>query len=252
MLRLVSYACAAMLALSACAASASQSPDAPRRPASTADPQASADPSSSATAPVVVFLGDSYTAGITGTPPEETYAAVTARRLDWQVIITGYRGTGFVAQGRVGKTFAMLDREEVAWRPAPDMMIVAGGHNDWLQNPREVAAAARALLSGIKHRWPATTLVLTGPMWGGDPRVKALHVRDALKGVADELGIPFIDPLQERWITGDVRRRTGTARRYIRPDGVHPNEAGNQYFADRLVADLRGLGLTEPRLGRTG
>ena len=250
MLRLVSYACAAMLALSACAASASQSPDPSRRSTAAGDPRTSAG--RSASAPVVVFLGDSYTAGITGTPPHETYAAVTARRLDWQVIIAGYRGTGFVAKGRVGKTFAMLDREEVAWRPAPDMMIVAGGHNDWQQDPRKVAAAARALLGGIKHRWPATPLVLTGPMWGGDPRVKALHVRDELERVAAELGIPFIDPLRERWITGDVRRGTGTARRYIRPDGVHPNEAGNEYFADRLVADLRGLGLTEPRLGRTG
>ncbi|MBC6460361.1 SGNH/GDSL hydrolase family protein [Actinomadura sp. HBU206391] len=257
MRRLVPYALAAVLTMSGCTAVASQSPQrAGKATRATGDKalggKRSAGGERGATAPVVMILGDSYTAGIPGTPPTATYAADVARTLGWQIIIAGYRGTGFVAPGRIGKTFPMLFDEELAWRPAPDMVIVAGGHNDWPHDPQLVTASARQLLTKIRQQWPSTRLLLTGPMWGGDPRREALRVRDALKGVASELQVPFIDPLQEKWITGNVRRRTGTARTYIRRDGVHPNAAGNRYFADRFVTDLRRLGLDEPRLPAGG
>jgi lysophospholipase L1-like esterase len=256
MRRLIPFTFAAILTLSGCAASASSSPKGHQQitPAPDAlDARIGADAGGHeatppATAPVVMMLGDSYTAGIPTTPPEATYAAETARRLNWQIVIAGYRGTGFVTPGRVGKTFMMLYDEELAWRPAPDMVIVAGGHNDWPHDPRLVATAAQRLLTKIQQRWPGTTLVLTGPMWGGDPSRAALRTRNALKGVANEMQIPFIDPLQERWITGGIHRKSGNARRYIRGDGVHPNAAGNRYFADRLIADLRRLGLDQPKL----
>jgi lysophospholipase L1-like esterase len=253
MRRLVPYAVAAVLTVSGCTAAASQSPQ--RAPQATRSAGGevrgggqATDRERPPTAPVVMILGDSYTAGIPGTPPEETYAADVARTLGWQIIIAGYRGTGFVAPGRVGKTFQMLFDEELTWRPAPDMIMVAGGHNDWPHGPGLVTAAARQLLTKIRQQWPSTRIVLTGPMWGGDPRPEALRVRDALKGVAGELRVPFIDPLKERWVTGNVHERTGTARRYIRRDGVHPNPAGNRYFAGRLVTDLRRLGLDKPLL----
>jgi lysophospholipase L1-like esterase len=251
MRRLVSYALVAVLALSGCTASASQSPKAKPRSATGAGAEAGGGRRGGKAeqperAPVVMVLGDSYTAGIDATPPEATYAAETARRLGWQIIIAGHRGTGFVAPGRIGKSFSMLYEEELAWRPAPDMVMVVGGHNDWGHDPLLVAAYARELLTKIRTRWPDAAVVLTGPMWGGDPPPASLRVRDALKGVASELGLPFIDPLGERWITGGVRRKSGNARLYIRRDGIHPNPAGNRYFADRLVADLRRLGLDQP------
>lgn len=253
MRRLVSYALVATLAVSGCSAAASQPPKGQARAtkaqgAGEADTTATPEPQRAPAAPVVMVLGDSYTAGIDGTPPEATYVAEAARRLGWQIIISGYRGTGFVAKGRVGKAFATLYEAELAWRPTPDMVMVSGGHNDYSYDPRLVGAAARRLLTAVQQRWPDTQLILTGPMWGGDPTPAALRVRNALKQVATELGIPFIDPLAERWITGNVRRRTGTAARYIRPDGVHPNAAGNRYLAGRLVADLRRLGLDQPVL----
>src|SRR5262245_37475607 len=81
--------------------------------------------------PVVVVLGDSYTTGAYDTEPESTYASETARLLGWQLIIAGHSGTGFVAPGRIGKTFSLLFDQQLSWRPAPDMLIVSGGHNDW-------------------------------------------------------------------------------------------------------------------------
>jgi lysophospholipase L1-like esterase len=199
-------------------------------------------------APVVMILGDSYSAGIPGVPAEATFAGDAARRLKWQVIIAGREGTGFVTPGKIRKTFSALFTEQLAWRPAPDMIVVSGGHNDWVHSFEVVRGAARQLLTSIKRRWPATTVVLMGPLWGSDPPPRGLQVRDALESVAKELRLPFIDPLAEQWITGDVHSGIGNAPRYVRADGTHPNAAGNRYVADRFIADLRKLGLTRPKL----
>src|SRR3954462_1258657 len=104
-------------------------------------------------ASVVMFLGDSYTTGRLGQVPELTYAADTARTLGWQVIIGGYRGTGFIAKGPGHKNFASLFTEQLAWRPAPDMVIVSGGLNDRAHSPDDVAVSARQLLTTIQHTW---------------------------------------------------------------------------------------------------
>jgi lysophospholipase L1-like esterase len=200
----------------------------------------------SAHTPVVMFLGDSYTTGRIGQIPEQTYAADTARILGWQVIIGGYRGTGFVAKGHIGKAFAALFDEQFGWRPAPDLIIVSGGHNDSPHQPAAVAWAARQLLAKIQLRWPKTHILLMGPMWGGDPKPNVLAVADTLRGVAEAGHVPFVDPLRERWITGDRDKGTGNAPRYILPDATHPTAEGAHYIAALLVADLRRLKLAKP------
>jgi lysophospholipase L1-like esterase len=193
-----------------------------------------------------MFLGDSYTTGRLGQIPELTYAADTARTLGWQVIIGGYRGTGFVAEGHIHKNFADLFTEQLAWRPAPDLVIVSGGHNDRFHSPRAVATRAKELLTTIQHTWAGTRLLLMGPMWGGDPTRAVEDVRDALAGVANERHVPFVDPLRERWITGDRVQGTGNAPMYILHDGIHPTTVGARYISDRFVADLRRLKLATP------
>ncbi|MBC6460740.1 SGNH/GDSL hydrolase family protein [Actinomadura sp. HBU206391] len=202
---------------------------------------------SSDRAPVVMFLGDSYTAGGRESPPTRTYAADTARLLGWQVIVGGRGGTGFATPGSAREPFATLFARQLAWRPAPDMLIVSGGHNDRNRSAIQVGIAARDLLARAKARWPGTHLVLIGPMWGtGTPMPSVLGIRDALEGVAHETGIPFIDPLREQWVTGDRRDGTGNAAHYILPDRVHPTPEGHRYIATRLAGDLKRLGLTRP------
>lgn len=247
MRRLVSgaLALAALICLAGCTTPTGDkaSADAPSRSPATAAHDARAK------APVVFILGDSYTTGVRGVPVEQTYATDAARQLRWQVIIAGHEGTGFVTRGAIGKTFRTLFTEQLAWRPAPDMVVVSGGHNDWPHTFDQVKGAARQLLTEIKRRWPTSRLVLMGPLWGSDPPPAGLQVRDALAAAAGERHVPFIDPLAEQWITGDIHSGVGNAPQYIRPDGTHPNVAGNRYVAGRFITDLRKLGLTHPKLG---
>ncbi|MFD0682899.1 SGNH/GDSL hydrolase family protein [Actinomadura fibrosa] len=206
------------------------------RPAGTARP-----------APVVMFLGDSYTVGERGALPETTYAPATARLLGWQVVVGGRAGTGFVNGGAGREPYLKLFESQLGWRPAPDLLIVSGGHNDWRVPGPEVAAAAHTLLERVRQRWPGTGIVLMGPLWGsGTPPQRALAVRDALGALAKQLGIPFVDPIGEQWITGNRLTGQGNAPVYIRKDGTHPNQAGHRYLATRLADDIRRLGLARP------
>lgn len=249
--RLVSCALTALLLvpLTACSSEGGAASRGKAGDQSARNGQASGD--RPAQAPVVFMLGDSYTVGIKSVPPEQTYAGETARRLGWQVVIAGQSGTGFVVRGKARRDFAMMYDAELAWRPTPDMVVISGGHNDKSAPPSAVAGAASQLLTRIRARWPQTHVVLVGPLWGGDPPPEALRTRDALRSVAGVLGLPFVDPLQERWITGHIARpKSGNAPIFILKDGTHPNPAGNRHIAERLMATLRVLGLDRPVLGR--
>ncbi|WP_030164736.1 SGNH/GDSL hydrolase family protein [Spirillospora albida] len=211
-------------------------------PASTAAAAARTSP------PVVMILGDSYTVGERGVRPETTYASAAARLLGWQVVLGGRGGTGFVVTGGGRDAFLQLFESQLGWRPAPDMLLVSGGHNDWNVPPAAVAAAAHVVLERARQRWAGTRLALMGPLWGdGSPPQRALAVRDALRNLAAQLGIPFIDPIAGRWITGDRLSGMGNALRYIKRDGTHPTPAGHRYLATRLAEDVRRLGIARPR-----
>ena len=196
---------------------------------------------------VVMFLGDSYTVGDRGVQPESTYASATARLFGWQVVVGGRSGTGYVVTGRGTQAFLSLFESQLGWRPAPDMLIVSGGHNDWRVPAPQVAAAAHLVLERARQRWPGTRIVLLGPLWGtGSPVPGVIAIRDELKRLAGQLGIPFIDPIGEKWITGDRSAGTGNAVHFIKADRTHPTPAGHRYVATRLAADIERLGLAHP------
>ncbi|MEU5884654.1 SGNH/GDSL hydrolase family protein [Spirillospora sp. NPDC047279] len=205
-------------------------------------------------APVVMVLGDSYTVGEKGSQPEATYAPAAARLLGWQVVAAGKAGTGYVATGSrryglpgPGQTFLALFESQLGWRPAPDLLILSGGHNDRRYPTAQTAQGARDLLARARQRWPGTKILMIGPMWGNDtPPVTTLAVRDTLRAVAQEQKVPFVDPIGERWITGNRAAGTGNASSYIRPDGVHPTVEGHRYVASRLVDDIRRFDLARP------
>lgn len=247
--RLTSCAVVALLVLSGCGGTDDKPPAARTSPSRAQQPVKAVPSPIAVTAPVVMMFGDSYTAGTSQTAPERTYAAQTGRRLGWQVIIGGRAGTGFLAKVG-GRDFGALYADQLAWRPAPDMVLVSGGHNDVGRPAAAVAGAAQRLLTDMGRRWPGTHLVLMGPMFGGDAPRDGLRIRDALRGVAIRLRIRFIDPVDAQWITGDRRRGRGNAPKYVMRDGVHLNEAGAGYVADRLAEKLRDLGLAQPVQGR--
>lgn len=222
-LRIVAALCAVLLAVAGCG---------------TESPEPSAPPK-----PVVYFLGDSYTVGVNGMPESGTYASDLARARGWRVKIAGYPLAGFVRRDKYHRDYAAIYRRELAALPAPDLLIIAGAHNDRKKRSARIRAKVSALLVGVHRHWPRTSIVLVGPMWGGAPTTAALRVRDAVRAAAQARGVPFIDPLAERWFTGHQDEGTGNAARFVLPDQTHPNRKGHRHMAKRLSADLNRLGL---------
>ncbi|MER6951733.1 SGNH/GDSL hydrolase family protein [Nonomuraea sp. NPDC000554] len=182
-------------------------------------------------APVMMVLGDSFTVGSGPVPPWRTYASEAARLLGWQPVLAGAGGTGYLNEGRAGRTFQRSFEEELAWRPAPDVLVVSGGHNDRRWSALSVSRAAWQLLRDARARWPSTRVVVVGPIWLDDAPAKAYAIRDTLARVAAREGVAFLDPLRERWVTG-------SRAEVMLPDGVHPTFAGHLRLARWLAAEL--------------
>ncbi|NUR86769.1 MAG: SGNH/GDSL hydrolase family protein [Nonomuraea sp.] len=181
-------------------------------------------------APVMMFVGDSFTVGSGPVPTWRTYAAESARLLGWQPVIAGGGGSGFLNRGHVGRTFMESFEAELAWRPAPDLLVISGGHNDRRPSTLRVRRAAAALLWAARARWPHTRIVLIGPIWLEHAPARAYRVRDALEQVAARESVPFLDPLEQRW-----------PARIVLPDGTHPTFAGHLRIARWLADALRGI-----------
>ncbi|MFI7055034.1 SGNH/GDSL hydrolase family protein [Streptosporangium canum] len=180
-------------------------------------------------APLVMIVGDSFTVGSGPVERWNSYAAKAARELGWQLVTAGAAGTGFVNPGPVNRTFERSFTEELAWRPAPDLLIVSGGHNDRRTRAGRVNRAAKRLLELVHARWPHTRVVVIGPIWMTRAPRWAYRIRDAIAVAADEEEATFLDPLGERW-----------SRRLVLPDGVHPTPAGHARLARWLVTALGG------------
>jgi lysophospholipase L1-like esterase len=71
-------------------------------------------------------------------------------------------------------------------------------------------------------------LLVIGPPWtDSDPPLDVLYIRDILSFEANEAGATFIDPISEGWFVGRPD--------LIGPDGVHPNDAGHAYMAEKIA-----------------
>ena len=199
-------------------------------------------PVSGSAAPVVMFVGDSFTVGSGPVPTWRTYAAESARLLGWQPVIAGAGGTGYLNKGRVGRTFQQSFEAELAWRPAPDLLIISGGHNDCRWSTASVRRAAENLISEVRTQWPRTRILMIGPIWLHDTPRKAYLVRDALSSLARQETIPFLDPLHEH-------RLTGTPRVQMLPDGIHPTAEGHFHLARWLTDAIGRLARGEDHQG---
>jgi acyl-CoA thioesterase-1 len=204
------------------------SSDRPQQASPKREPPKQAAPRSGPVAPVVMFVGDSFTVGSGPVARWQTYATESARRLGWQPIIAGAGGTGYLNTGRVDRTFRQSWQAELSWRPAPNLLIISGGHNDQPWAPRRVRTAAAELLHEARSHWPTTRIVMIGPIWLHDTPAKAYRIRDTLSEVARHEGITFLDPLQDTELT-----HTPTAQ--LLPDRIHPTAKGHLHLADWLV-----------------
>jgi lysophospholipase L1-like esterase len=115
-------------------------------------------------------------------------------------------------------------------------VVFFGSRNDLDVDPGLLTERARNAFVLARRFAPSARFLVIGPPWPtGDVPGSMLMIRDVLNATARAAGAAFVDPIGDRWF---VDRPD-----LIGPDGVHPNDAGHQYLADK-IAPLIGMQLS--------
>ena len=185
-------------------------------------------PPAAASGPLVVFLGDSLTAGL-GLAEEEAFPARVAARA-----AAAGRPIRVVNAGVSGDTSAGgLARLDWLLRQRPDLLVVELGANDGLRGlPVEMTAAnLRAIVT--RAREAGVRVLLVGiqvpPNYGPDYARRFAAIFPELAG---ELEVPLLPFLLEG-VAGVPELNL--------PDGIHPTAEGHERLAENVMPHLDAL-----------
>jgi acyl-CoA thioesterase-1 len=219
-------------AVSSCGAQASdEAPREARRAVPVSTPATAVRPAAPV-APLVVFLGDSLTAGL-GLDEDQAYPALLGRQLNQEgkaVRVVNAGVSGDTTAGGLSRLSWLLGQH-------PDVLVVSLGANDGLRglplteiesNLRQIvrrsqAAGARVLLLGM--RIPPNY----GPYAG---QLAALYPK-----LAKELNVPLVPFLLDK-VGGD--------RSLNQADGIHPTAKGQEIVAKNVRPYLEKV-LAQPK-----
>jgi lysophospholipase L1-like esterase len=153
--------------------------------------------------------------------------------MNWAAEFFAQGGTGYTNPGQAEqKESAFPGRVKAVVAAKPDYVIVQGGINDG--SPELTKAAADEVFSTLRAGLPRAKVIAIGPV--AAPKASAAKlapIRDALAASAEEHGVTFIDPIEERWLPNAA----------LFSDGLHPTQEGHAQVAQNIVEDLGAAGI---------
>ncbi|MGW9627792.1 SGNH hydrolase domain-containing protein [Microbacterium sp. NPDC055521] len=187
--------------------------------------------------PEVVFIGDSYTAGIGSEGPD--WPTTVAAALGWKAENLAAGGTGYATEAGMegcGKEHCGAYLEQsTSISGKPDIIVVAGGRNDAND---AIGAAALELFTALRTKHPDAEIIALSPWADDDTPSEGFTAKSAaVAKAADDAGVTYIDTGQPFVGHADL----------ISADGVHPNAAGYAQLASILIPELAAAtGQTPP------
>lgn len=176
------------------------------------------------TGPEVLVIGDSYSVGV-GVGPDRSWPV----RLPGRVRVDGFSGSGFSVGASACGDVSYASRAPRTLRRSTDLVVVEGGLNDHDQPLADVEAGVRRLLADLGE--PGTggpRVLLVGPPVVPDRSQAAVAAVDAaLARLAAEHEASYLSML-------DVELS-------LLDDRLHPDEAGQRTFGDRVAAEVDRL-----------
>lgn len=180
----------------------------------------------------VAVIGDSYTAGSS----EGGNGAKSWPQLAWQLLarqgvqvdadVAAEGGAGYGQRGNRGNIFEDLTAQAVRHNDA--LVVFFGSRNDQPIDPMKFTASAAETLHLARYAAPAAKFLVIGPAWPtANPPAAVLKIRDSLRDQAAQIGAVFVDPIVDGWFVGHPE--------LIGADGVHPNDAGHVYMAEKIA-----------------
>jgi lysophospholipase L1-like esterase len=180
----------------------------------------------------IAVIGDSYTTGSNegGQGPKgwaaRTWQLIARQGFQFTPDVAAEGGAGYGVRGNRGSVFGDLTPRAV--RPDDALVVFFGSRNDQGVDPDVLTGAARDCFAFARRTAPSARLLVIGPPWPtADVPDSVLRVRDVLYAQARAAGATWIDPIAERWFVGRPD--------LIGSDGVHPNDAGHAYMADKIA-----------------
>jgi lysophospholipase L1-like esterase len=185
--------------------------------------------------PRALFFGDSYFVGGGCSPDAKRgMAHLAGTELGYRTTVRGAGGTGFVAANPDYDLPPYLEQIQDGALDLrnPKLVVIEGGSNDVGRPVGQVREHARKILRIAAHKYPRALLVLVGPLdpYGGYD--DSIPIRNALRGVARRLEVPFIDDMT--WFAGHPE--------WLCDDYVHPTYAAQGELGKRLAKALRKRG----------
>jgi acyl-CoA thioesterase I len=187
-----------------------------------------ADDAAASPAPLVVFLGDSLTAGL-GVAEQQAYPALVAERLE-----AAGHPVRLLNAGVSGDTSAGgLRRLEWLLAQEPDVVVVGLGANDGLRGVplTETEANLRRIVTRAREAGCRVLLLgmMVPPNYGPDyaPKFAALFAR-----IAGDLDVPLVPFLLEG---------VGGRPELNQADGIHPTVEGHRILASTVYPQLAAI-----------
>jgi lysophospholipase L1-like esterase len=184
----------------------------------------------------VAVIGDSYTNGTDlGGRGTKSWTARAWRVLAQHGVpiaadVAAEGAAGYGVPGDHGSVFGDLTARAV--KPDDALVVFFGSRNDQGVDPGLLADRAFADFDMARRIAPSARLLVIGPPWPtADVPDPVLQIRDVLNAAARGAGAAFVDPIAERWFFDRPD--------LIGPDGVHPNDAGHGYMADKIAPLIR-------------
>ena len=211
----------------------------------------------------VSFLGDSITQGAGASKYENSLVPVFGKKTGAVVQNCGIGGTR-IARKETPSVNPIYDRcfldrvEELD--PDADAVVVFGGTNDFGHGNGKLGTfddspeseytfygALRSLCLRLIRRYPTKPIVFLTPLHRRSENATENEIglpcrplRDyvaAIKEICAEYSIPVLD----LFATAGIQPMIEEQRAAFCPDGLHPNDAGAERLADRVIAFLGTL-----------
>jgi lysophospholipase L1-like esterase len=184
----------------------------------------------------VAVIGDSYTTGTEeggvgpNSWPVRAWQTLGARGVRIAADVAAEGRAGYGVRGDHGSVFEDLAARAV--RPDDALVVFFGSRNDQGVDLGVLDGMARGTFDLARRVAPAARFLVIGPPWPtADVPDSVLQVRDVLNAAAHAAGAAFVDPIGDGWF---VDRPD-----LIGADGVHPNDAGHEYLADKIAPLIR-------------
>lgn len=210
----------------------------------------------------IVFLGDSITEGACATSLDKSYWGVLGSLSG--AIVRGYGIGGTRIAEQMVKTDAPEDKLPFITRvdkmdEDADIVVVFGGTNDYGHGDAPLGkmtdrtddtfyGAMHNLCKALIERYPNSLIVIMTPMHrtNEESLVNERGVRNvatlkeyvyAEKQVAEYYSLPILD----MYAMGYLNPNVPIIKKIYMTDGLHPNDAGHELIAKRLLGFLNSL-----------